>query len=66
MPETKPEEQTFVNVLMPKTMAEQLETLATQYDTDRSKLVRNLIRKEWKLFKRRQETLATSKQLIHN
>lgn len=47
MPEPKPEETKFVNVLMPKTMAEMLEAMAEVDDTDRSKFVRRLIAREW-------------------
>lgn len=37
----------LVNILMPIEMVADLQTMAIQSDTDRSKLIRNLIRKEW-------------------
>lgn len=45
----------LINVLMPKTMVSELEVMSAIYDTDRSKLIRNLIRNEWRKIQRRQE-----------
>ena len=47
MPEPKPEEMKFVNVLMPKVMVEKLEAMAETDDADRSKFIRRLIATEW-------------------
>jgi len=47
MTETKTEEPTFVNVLMPKALTEKLEAMAEVDDTDRSKFIRRLISREW-------------------
>ncbi len=49
MTETKPPEPeaTFVNVLMPRTLAEKLQAMVEVDDTDRSKFVRRLIAREW-------------------
>lgn len=45
----------LINILVPKTMVSELEVMSAMYDTDRSKLIRNLIRDEWRKIQRRQE-----------
>jgi len=55
-PKIPDQEATFVNVLMPRTLAEKLQAMVEVDDTDRSKFVRRLIASEWN---RRQN--ATSK-----
>ena len=45
----------LINILIPKTMVSELEVMSAIYDTDRSKLIRNLIRNEWRKVQRRQE-----------
>lgn len=45
----------LIPILMPKTMVEDLAKMSQIYDTDRSKLIRALIRNEWRKVQRRQE-----------
>ncbi len=52
----------LIPILMPKAMVEDLAKMSQIYDTDRSKLIRALIRKEWRMIQRRQEKQQTAKQ----
>jgi metal-responsive CopG/Arc/MetJ family transcriptional regulator len=57
--------QEFISVQMPTEMVKQVEQMAKEDDTDRSKLIRYLIRKEAKRRERRKEVTTKIAQTTH-